>query len=214
MRGPAPLRILAAGLAAAVLALCLPAAPAWSHALLQLSYPADGDVLDALPSEVLLSFYEPISPPAYVAITAPDGIDLAVGEAEVADLLVSQGVASSTQEGTFLLAYSAVSLDGHPIMGAISFTVGAVNTLGAEVAGAPAAPVSPTSAASLAAEPASEANWFTVLLAGPPVLWPGLGLLALAIVLYALSLVGRGRARELISAASAASDTSTGSPPA
>lgn len=103
----------------------------WGHALLQASSPEEGENLPQLPSKVLLSFYEEVSAPAYVVLNAPDGTNLASGEAEVDGLLISQQVEATDQQGTFIMAYRAVSEDGHPITGQVTFSVGEINTLAA-----------------------------------------------------------------------------------
>ncbi len=128
MKGPRRRRGAAArALAIAVLALLgvplVGPAPAYAHASMVGSSPEQGAVLDALPDQVDFEFSEPMDPTAYVAVTAPDGSQLAVGEPEVDGSTVTQeiGVGGS---GTYLMAVKAVSRDGHPVTGRVEFVVG------------------------------------------------------------------------------------------
>lgn len=127
-------------LAAAVLlpALVLGAAPAWAHAGLVDSDPADGARLDAAPRSVTLSFNEDIQQPAYVVVRA-GGREVAQGEAQVDGPRVTQSVPPDAPGGRWSVAFRVVSTDGHPVTGEVDFAVDAAPQEG------PSA--SPTSAA-------------------------------------------------------------------
>ena len=111
---------LLAGLLACAAALVPTAAQA--HAGLVDSTPRDGATLDALPSEVTLTFTEDINPPAYVVVRHADDTALAEGEAQVEGALVRQPITAGGP-GDYTLAYSVVSADGHRVTGELSFTV-------------------------------------------------------------------------------------------
>lgn len=119
-------RIAAAALAGALAALgcLLLAAPAWAHATLVDSSPAQDDHLAALPEEVSFEFNQDMSAPAYVIVTGPDGTSMTVGEPQVDGPVVRQAVAAGGPEGDYTMAFRAVSEDGHPVTGEITFAVG------------------------------------------------------------------------------------------
>lgn len=118
---------LALALASALVVLT--PSPAWAHASVMSSYPVDGSVLKVVPDEVSVAFYGSIRTPARVSVVAPDGTELAQGDPVVAEYLVKQAVAPSSQTGTFTLSYGVVSVDdGHTVDGVASFTVGSVDT--------------------------------------------------------------------------------------
>ncbi|WP_228387858.1 MULTISPECIES: copper resistance CopC family protein [unclassified Nocardioides] len=127
---PAPRRRLAT-LAALLLALIpgtllAAAAPASAHAALVSSDPADGSRVASLPDEVTLEFNEEISDPAYVVVTAPDGVRVNSGDATVRGPRVTQALDAqglALPAGSYTLAYRVVSADGHPISGEQTFEV-------------------------------------------------------------------------------------------
>ncbi|MBU2698027.1 MULTISPECIES: copper resistance CopC family protein [Pimelobacter] len=98
--------------------------PASAHASLVSSDPAAGQRFDALPAQVRLEFSEPISAPAYVVVTAPDGSRADQGEVRIDDAVVSVALGGSAPEGTYSAAFRVVSEDGHPVTGRIVFVVG------------------------------------------------------------------------------------------
>lgn len=108
-----------------VIAVLAGAGPASAHATLTGSDPGNGDSLDAVPEQVTLEFSAPISEPAYVIVTAPDGSKVADGDASVDGQTLEQGLQDGTDaEGEYTVAYRAVSDDGHPLTGQLSFQVG------------------------------------------------------------------------------------------
>lgn len=131
------------------------AAPgASAHASLVTSDPREGQTLDALPAAVSFEFSEAMSEPAYVVVTAPDGSSVTTGEPQVDGAIVSQQLASGGGPGTYTMAYRAVSADGHPVTGQITFTVGGdAASGGASSPSASAEPTSPSSAAASSEAP-------------------------------------------------------------
>lgn len=108
-----------------VVAVLAGAGPAAAHATLTGSDPGNGDSLDALPERVTLEFSAPISEPAYVIVTAPDGSKVADGDPAVNGQTLEQGLqVGADAEGEYTVAYRAVSEDGHPLTGQLSFQVG------------------------------------------------------------------------------------------
>ncbi|MGW6579137.1 copper resistance CopC/CopD family protein [Streptomyces globisporus] len=136
--GPSPIRrplaaaALLASLAGLVFGLLLAGAgPASAHAALTGSDPADGAVVDTAPKEVTLSFSEAIAVgDDSIRVLDPSG-KRADTEAEPKDLsegsTVRYGVAlhSGLPDGTYTVAWQAISADSHPISGAFTFSIGA-----------------------------------------------------------------------------------------
>ncbi len=67
--------------------------------------------------------------PAYVIVTAPDGSSVASGTPRVDGVLVRQGLTEGP-DGAYTMAFRAVSEDGHPVTGEITFTVGTASPAG------------------------------------------------------------------------------------
>ncbi|MFI5743742.1 copper resistance CopC/CopD family protein [Streptomyces anulatus] len=136
--GPSPIRrpVAAAALLAALLSLVFGlllagAGPASAHAALTGSDPQDGAVVDTAPKEVTLSFSEAIAVgDDSIRVLDPSG-KRADTEAEPRDLseggTVRYGVAlhSGLPDGTYTVAWQAISADSHPISGAFTFSIGA-----------------------------------------------------------------------------------------
>jgi len=98
--------------------------PASAHASLVASDPEAGQRFDRLPDQVRLEFSEPISAPAYVVVTAPDGSRADQGEVAIDGSVVTVALGGSAPTGTYGAAFRVVSEDGHPVTGRIGFVVG------------------------------------------------------------------------------------------
>ncbi|MFJ6611415.1 copper resistance CopC/CopD family protein [Streptomyces sp. NPDC091289] len=136
--GPSPIRrpVAAAALLAALVSLVFGlllagAGPASAHAALTGSDPQDGAVVDTAPKEVTLSFSEAIAVgDDSIRVLDPSG-KRADTDAEPRDLseggTVRYGVAlhSGLPDGTYTVAWQAISADSHPISGAFTFSIGA-----------------------------------------------------------------------------------------
>ncbi|MEU2405404.1 copper resistance protein CopC [Streptomyces rubiginosohelvolus] len=136
--GPSPIRrpLAAAALLTALVSLVFGlllagAGPASAHAALTGSDPADGAVVDTAPKEVTLSFSEVIAVgDDSIRVLDPSG-KRADTDAEPKDLsegsTVRYGVAlhSGLPDGTYTVAWQAISADSHPISGAFTFSIGA-----------------------------------------------------------------------------------------
>ncbi|MFH9264408.1 copper resistance CopC/CopD family protein [Streptomyces sp. NPDC017546] len=136
--GPSPIRrpVAVAALLAALISLVFGlllagAGPASAHAALTGSDPRDGAVVDTAPKEVTLSFSEAIAVgDDSIRVLDPSG-KRADTEAEPRDLsegsTVRYGVAlhSGLPDGTYTVAWQAISADSHPISGAFTFSIGA-----------------------------------------------------------------------------------------
>ncbi|THA30001.1 hypothetical protein E6R18_22045 [Streptomyces sp. A1277] len=123
---------LLAALVGAVFGLLLAVAgPASAHAALTGSDPQDGAVVATAPKEVTLTFSEQVALSAdSIRILDPSG-KRADTQAAPRDLhsgsTVKYGVALRTglPDGTYTVAWQAVSADSHPVSGAFTFSIGA-----------------------------------------------------------------------------------------
>ncbi|NUS12171.1 MAG: hypothetical protein HOY69_12340 [Streptomyces sp.] len=124
--------------AAAVAALCAlfavllgTATPASAHAALVRTDPADGSVVQTAPQRVVLTFSEGVLLSAdSLRVLDPRGADVAVGTAAHATGRNSGSTATvalrpGLGDGTYTVAWKAVSQDSHPVAGAFVFSVGA-----------------------------------------------------------------------------------------
>lgn len=173
-------------------------APASAHASLVSSTPEDGQRLATLPDELTFTFSEDIDSPAYAVLNSPDGDQVAAEEVEVDGPTVRVAVVDDPGAGTYTAAFRVVSADGHPVTGQLSFVVGdgapESPAAGSEESAAPSAGAGADGSAD-AAESGAEsdvesrgasASEDDALL--EPWQWAvGLGLLALAAVLWLLS---------------------------
>lgn len=96
--------------------------PASAHASLVGSDPEDGAALAAAPSAITFTFSENIGNPAYIAVTAPDGSTVDVGEVRAIDNKVTTTLPEVDQKGRYTASYRVVSADGHPVEGTIHYT--------------------------------------------------------------------------------------------
>jgi copper transport protein len=130
-RSPAQVLLAVLVLAGTLLGVLLAGAtPASAHAVLTGSNPKDGAVVATAPKEVTLTFSEEIAMgDDSIRVLEPSG--KRADTAEVRDLgaggAVTYGVAlhPGLPDGTYTVAWQAVSADSHPVSGAFTFAVGA-----------------------------------------------------------------------------------------
>lgn len=114
-------------LLAALTLLTVTAPAASAHAALLSTMPNDAEILQGSPSEVTLTFGEPVGIAlGALRVLSPDG-DRVDGGApsrtdggKVVHLPVKPGLA----EGSYLVVWRVVSADSHPVAGAFTFSVG------------------------------------------------------------------------------------------
>ena len=95
--------------------------PASTHAALLSAEPRDGAMLAAAPSELVLTFNEPIAPLVFTLI-APDGAS-DTPKVETAERVVRVRPSRPLADGTTILSWRVVSADGHPVAGSMTFSV-------------------------------------------------------------------------------------------
>jgi copper transport protein len=128
MRCPTTLRsALLAGALVVVALLALPGTAA-AHAILEGGSVADGQVLDTAPEELSLDFDEGVSAPrAGLRVYDAVGERVDVGgtfQSDDADDLVRVALQDDLPDGSYVLTYRVTSADGHPVDGALVFSVG------------------------------------------------------------------------------------------
>jgi copper transport protein len=95
--------------------------PASAHATLISAEPRDGAMLAAAPTELVLTFNEPVAPLVF-ALIAPDGAS-DTPKVEAADRIVRLRPSRPLADGTSILSWRVVSADGHPVAGSMTFSV-------------------------------------------------------------------------------------------
>lgn len=106
-----------------VLVFCALAAPALAHAQLLASTPPDNAVLETAPAALDLLFNEPVTPLVITLLdSAGQKTDLTAKTSAGTTLQVP--LTAPLANGTHVLSWRAVSVDGHPIGGALVFSVG------------------------------------------------------------------------------------------
>ncbi|MBD3914272.1 copper resistance CopC/CopD family protein [Nocardioides hwasunensis] len=117
---------MATALVALALVLGL-SAPASAHAELIGTDPAEGAVVDAAPGTVTLTFNEAVRLTAQeIAVyDAAGGAVPSTASAGGTDVRVELTDAAAMTDGTYVVSWNVLSGDGHPISGALTFSVGA-----------------------------------------------------------------------------------------
>ena len=112
------------GLARAlVICAALAFAPAaWGHASLVGSEPVDRAVVAQPPATIKLIFNEPVAPLA-LRLVGPDGRSVELTDAAAADQALTIAIPGTLPRGTHLLSWRVISADGHPVGGALVFSV-------------------------------------------------------------------------------------------
>jgi copper transport protein len=98
-----------------------------AHAELIDSDPAPGAVLDVAPDRIVLRFTEAVDPvDDAIRLLASNGSSLElvdVGQSEGDDSMTAT-IPSALPDGSYVIAWSALSADSHPISGAVPFSIG------------------------------------------------------------------------------------------
>lgn len=143
-------RLAIAGVLAFV-CLLLSAGPASAHASLIGTDPAEGQIFDSAPAAATFTFDEPVRlQSGGVRLFDATGREIPT-TAKTSDLLLVVDLPSSLDEGTFVVAWRVISADGHPVAGALTFSVGTPSTtVATTVAVARSAPAGVTTALGMA----------------------------------------------------------------
>ncbi|MFE9001465.1 copper resistance CopC/CopD family protein [Streptomyces sp. NPDC007875] len=124
-------------LAALLCALSVGASSASAHAALTSTDPADGSVVKTAPREVTLNFSEGVLLSGdSVRVLDPKGKRVDTGKTAHAggkSSTAAAGLHSGLPDGTYTVAWKAVSEDSHPVSGAFTFSIGAPSKTTAKV---------------------------------------------------------------------------------
>jgi len=101
---------------------------ALAHAALVSSVPVDGAVIPVAPKQIMLAFNEPVSP-LVLKLVRPDGTTTPLDRHALKNVTL-EIEAPELGAGTHVLSWRVVSADGHPVGGALVFSVGAPSTAG------------------------------------------------------------------------------------
>ncbi|WP_372673035.1 copper resistance CopC family protein [Amycolatopsis kentuckyensis] len=138
-----PRRVFGAVLAALV-GLVVLAGPAAAHTELESSSPAEGASLTSAPTEVKLTFEEPVTlPPEALKVTGRDGTTWTVGTPTVAGAVVTAPVTPAGPAQAYTLTWKVIAKDGDNLTGTVHFTL---------TAAGPATTAAPTTAPTAAAQ--------------------------------------------------------------
>lgn len=126
------------GLAGLVLALGVLgwwAGPAYAHAELETTNPADQAVVATSPKQIVLTFSEGVAVQADgVRVLNGDADRMALGKAAAKDSVVTVPVSETLPKGGYVVAWRVLSADGHPVRGSFQFYVGGRTALDAGLA--------------------------------------------------------------------------------
>ncbi|WP_432109611.1 copper resistance protein CopC [Streptomyces sp. AA1529] len=127
-----------AALAAALLGVLVAAGPAAAHAALTGSDPAEGAVVDDAPRQVTLDFSEGVAmSDGAIRVLDPRGARVDTGKVRDSgtDGTVRRtvGLDPGLGQGTYTVAWQAVSADSHPVSGAFTFSIGKPSETSAKV---------------------------------------------------------------------------------
>lgn len=115
-------RRIAAMLTLAVLVITAAAGDALAHATLLRAEPADGAVIAEPPTRFSLTFNEPVSP-LVLKLVRPDGSALDLQKPSQDGNTLAVDAPGDFATGTHVLSWRVVSEDGHPVAGAVVFSV-------------------------------------------------------------------------------------------
>ena len=123
MRRLFALIVLSLGLAV----IAMPSAVASAHAILDNSVPASGATVAKPPPQIVFDFDEAVEVSlGFVRLFASDGSRVSLPDPfrDAADASIVRVDVPTLDDGTYVASYRVVSVDGHPVEGAITFQVG------------------------------------------------------------------------------------------
>jgi copper transport protein len=120
-------RFWIAGVFLGLLVALLPATAASAHATLENSNPPSGSVVQQAPSQIVLTFNEPIrAVVSKIRVTGPDGKRADTGKASTKDHQLLIPLETGGPRGTYLVSYRIISADSHPVSGGFTYSFGQV----------------------------------------------------------------------------------------
>ena len=160
------------------------AGPAAAHADLVSSDPADGATLAAAPAAITLTFSDPLFVDGVqMSLVTAEGTLVPSDPPAVSEATATLTWPATAGPGSYEVGYRVVSTDGHPVSGAISFTIEATAVPEATSAPAPTTvPLEPGASATAAAGSTSPS---------PPLMLGAALLAALAVAIVGAIAFGR-----------------------
>lgn len=122
-----PIRFLVAALLALGVVLFAPAGAVSAHAVLDNSVPTSGATLVDSPPQIVLDFDEPVETAlGFIRLFASDSSRVALPaiSRDGSDPSIVRVDVPRLDDDTYVVTYRVVSLDGHPVDGAVTFQVG------------------------------------------------------------------------------------------
>jgi copper transport protein len=104
----------------------LPAMPASAHATLELTNPAADSVSQKAPTEVALTYDQPVSASfGAIKVLSPNGNRVDTGQLSTRDggRTVVQALSANIPPGTYTILWRVLSADTHTVFGAVTFSV-------------------------------------------------------------------------------------------
>ncbi|MCF0095645.1 copper resistance CopC family protein [Micromonospora sp. MH99] len=129
---------LGATVLAVVVAILIPAGPAWAHNTLRSAAPVQESTLSSAPTEIALEFAERLDP-TFTTIVLTDAAKrkIPTGDPVVGGARGSVQLTEALPNGTYTVAYRVVSTDGHPVQGSYPFTVADPSSTAAPIVSTP-----------------------------------------------------------------------------
>ncbi|MCE7001506.1 copper resistance protein CopC [Kibdelosporangium philippinense] len=115
---------MSAALLLSATALLSTAAPALAHTSLKSSDPQKNSSINTVPSQIQLTFSEPVQvEPGAVSVAGPGGEQWTVGQVTVDKAVVTAPVTPIGPAGQYTINWRVISGDGHPLTGKVPFTL-------------------------------------------------------------------------------------------
>lgn len=111
---------------------------AFAHASLIESQPSNSSVLRSAPAAAVLRFNEPVAPLVF-KLVSPDGSIKPLNQISVIPDGLNITLPRTEAAGTYMLSWRVISADGHPVGGALSYSVGSPSS-GAKSVATPSSP--------------------------------------------------------------------------
>jgi len=147
---------LFAGVLAGGLALSTGSAAAGMHAELIASTPAENASIASMPTQVKLTFNEPVTLQGNpIEVTGPGNVTWQIGPPAVSGPNITAPVVANGPAGRYTIVYRVVSGDGDPVSGSVAFTMTAAAATATATVSATetAAPTTTTTPETAAAQP-------------------------------------------------------------
>jgi len=157
-----------------------------AHTELVESRPAAGSSTDRAVTGITLIFASPVAPElAGVVVAGGDGADRVVGGPDVQGTMVTVPVRPLDVAGGYTVSYRVVAIDGHPISGSYSLTVSEAGARDARSVSAQLGTATGATESVPANLPVTGTSWKDLA--------PELGVVLLALLIFAAAMVRRSR---------------------